>query len=192
VRPLCLCGALLLAALPLAAGARSAWQRIAPAEMSAAQRAQAEAAAAARESMFNRLMGRLKSVMEDQGPAEAIAVCRDEAPQIARETARERGVGIGRTSSRLRNPKNRPPEWARSLVKERAAEPTFLAHRDGRLAALLPIRLKQECLGCHGAPAELKDDVKSALRKLYPRDRATGFAEGDLRGWFWVEVPARK
>jgi hypothetical protein len=28
-----------------------------------------------------------------------------------------------------------------------------------------------------------------ALAARYPDDRATGFAPGDLRGWFWVEVP---
>jgi hypothetical protein len=32
-------------------------------------------------------------------------------------------------------------------------------------------------------------DVRQALLQRYPEDRAIGYAEGDLRGWFWVEVP---
>jgi hypothetical protein len=28
------------------------------------------------------------------------------------------------------------------------------------------------------------------LAKTYPGDRATGFAAGELRGWFWLEIPA--
>jgi hypothetical protein len=32
--------------------------------------------------------------------------------------------------------------------------------------------------------------VKEALAEHYPEDQATGFQEGDLRGWFCIEVPA--
>jgi hypothetical protein len=31
--------------------------------------------------------------------------------------------------------------------------------------------------------------IAGAIRRLYPADAATGFAEGDLRGALWVEVP---
>jgi hypothetical protein len=31
--------------------------------------------------------------------------------------------------------------------------------------------------------------VTAAHAAKYPKDQATGFKEGDLRGWFWVEVP---
>ena len=37
---------------------------------------------------------------------------------------------------------------------------------------------------------EAMKNVKEALAASYPADRATGFREGDLRGWFWIEVPA--
>ena len=35
----------------------------------------------------------------------------------------------------------------------------------------------------------LAGEVKNELASLYPNDQATGFKEGDLRGWFWVNVP---
>ena len=65
-----------------------------------------------------------------------------------------------------------------------------LAHEDGRFAALLPIQLKVGCLGCHGPRESILPTVREALEAAYPDDKATGFKAGELRGWFWVEVPA--
>ena len=60
----------------------------------------------------------------------------------------------------------------------------------GELGAFLPIKLAAPCLACHGPADDLDEDVRSALAESYPDDQATGFAEGDLRGWFWIEVPS--
>ena len=35
-------------------------------------------------------------------------------------------------------------------------------------------------------------EVQHALKESYPVDRAVGFAEGEVRGWFWVELPKRQ
>jgi hypothetical protein len=40
---------------------------------------------------------------------------------------------------------------------------------------------------CHGPSESLAPDIKEKLATLYPQDQATGFSEGELRGWFWVE-----
>jgi hypothetical protein len=42
---------------------------------------------------------------------------------------------------------------------------------------------------CHGPREMIADEVQTALSAHYPEDRAVGFSEGDLRGWFWIEVP---
>jgi hypothetical protein len=47
---------------------------------------------------------------------------------------------------------------------------------------VLPIRLKAQCLTCHGPTESIPEPVRVALRELYPQDEATGFAENDLRG----------
>jgi mono/diheme cytochrome c family protein len=54
----------------------------------------------------------------------------------------------------------------------------------------MPITISAQCLACHGARDRLAPGVADALAKLYPKDNATGYDDGDLRGWFWVEVPA--
>lgn len=145
----------------------------------------------AKEALFKKLSGRLMEAMETQGPASAIAVCRKEATQIAETVGRERGLRIGRTGVRLRNPKNDPPSWAESLVSERAETPNFVVLDNGDPAALLPIKLQSQCLMCHGPQEQIPQVVQDQLAKLYPNDEATGFRAGELRGWFWVELPSQ-
>ena len=143
----------------------------------------------AKDALFERLSARLVDAMTSQGPAAAIRVCSQEAPQIAAEVGAEQGVRIGRTSFKLRNPENQPPEWARAFVEQRTTEPQFLALEDETTAALLPIKLLPQCVVCHGQANALAPEIKAQLDQLYPNDAATGFGVGDLRGWFWVEVP---
>lgn len=145
---------------------------------------------AARDDLFGQLMTRLQTAIEQHGAASAIGVCQEAAPTIARAVGEARNLSIGRTSWKLRNPKNQPPAWAMALVEARTEGPSALAHPDGRLGVLLPIRLKSQCLACHGAMEAIPAEVRRALKTRYPDDAATGFAEGDLRGWFWVEVPS--
>ncbi len=141
--------------------------------------------------MFQELSGKLMEAMAKGGPPAAIEVCSKEAPQVAERVGKRLKVRIGRTSLKLRNPKNAPPDWAKQLVEQQVGKPTFLQLPDGGTGALLPIRLEAKCLPCHGPPETVSDDVRKQLAKFYPEDRATGFKVGDLRGWFWVEVPAK-
>ncbi len=165
------------------------WTEVKGDALSDAQKTQRTKADGAREALFAKLMGRLTEVMAKDGTVKAVEVCRSEAHPLSDAVAKEQGVAIGRTSHKLRNPLNTPPDWARPLVEARRDTPAFLAATDGRLGVLAPIRLKATCLACHGDPAKLDPAVKAVLATGYPRDEAMGFAEGDLRGWFWIEVP---
>lgn len=146
-------------------------------------------AIAAKEEMFKQLSGRLMEVMKSDGPGAAIEVCSKEALQFATQVGEQQGVKIGRTALKLRNPTNSPPTWASNLATDTATEPQFVSVDDHTVGALLPIKLQQKCLTCHGESETLAPPVKEQLAKFYPNDTATGFKEGDLRGWFWVEVP---
>jgi hypothetical protein len=163
---------------------------IAPDQMDEAQQRQQLVALAARDTLFQQLSGRLTEVLTDAGPTKAIEVCKSDAPRLAGEVGQQFGVSIGRTSHRLRNPANKPPDWSQALVDQQVAEPQFVSLDDGRLGVLLPIHLKAACVLCHGPKDKIVPDVRASLVSHYPQDQATGFQEGDLRGWFWVEVPA--
>lgn len=123
------------------------------------------------------------------GPAAAIDACRVEAPGIARKHSTD-GVKIGRTSDRLRNPANAGPDWVtptleRWLANPDGREPVVVELDGERVGYVEPIVTQPMCLACHGET--LSPAVADTIERLYPEDRATGFAAGDLRGVFWVE-----
>lgn len=167
----------------------------------AAPEARVDAAEArAREAadlLFTRLSGELSAAMQAGGPPGAVGVCRDRAPAIAQDVARETGVRIGRTSLRVRNPANAPDAWEREVLE------AFEARRAGgeawsamearqvngaELRWMRPIPTGALCVSCHGG-AEVSPATEAALAAAYPRDAARGYAMGDLRGAFTARVP---
>ena len=166
-----------------------AWRTVAEKDLDAAQQAQRDRALAARKALFEDLFRTVSYVGRRGGPAGAIAVCKDRAPALAEATAKAHGVRIGRTSFRLRNPRNEAPGWVAPLTADRPDTPRYASGPRGEFGAVLPIKLQATCLPCHGPEDAIPEDVRRRLREAYPDDRATGFREGDLRGWFWVEVP---
>lgn len=138
------------------------------------------------------LQSALLGALADGGPDRAIDVCATEAPRLADAAAKD-GLRLGRTASRLRNPENRPPPWVAPLLDELAKSPAEGAHRTvalpgGRAGYVEAIVMKPLCGTCHGE--SVAPELRSRISSRYPRDEATGFREGDLRGVFWVEVPA--
>ncbi|HPG24250.1 MAG TPA: DUF3365 domain-containing protein [Myxococcota bacterium] len=126
-----------------------------------------------------------------RGPVEAVAACRLRAPEIARAQSRD-GVRLGRSSHRLRNPANAPPDWVAPVIDDWLTHPEDRAPRtlplgEGRTGYVEPILLQPLCLSCHGDA--IAPDLAARIEHLYPEDRATGFHVGELRGVFWVELP---
>lgn len=169
--------------------AASGWERVSEDELSDEAADQLERARAARKELGSTLQNELKSAVSEQSFSGAVEFCRDRAPEIAREVADDKDVNIGRTSHRLRNPDNHPPAWAKAAVERKEAQTYTYRGPDRQLGYLRPIKLKGLCVNCHGSRDQLAPDVPEMLDKHYPEDRATGFEVGDLRGWFWVEVP---
>jgi hypothetical protein len=126
-----------------------------------------------------------------EGAVEAVGACRIRAPEIAGNLSRD-GVRVGRSSHRLRNPANAPPDWVKPLLDEYAADPSdrkpkSQALSEGRVGYVEPIATQPLCLTCHGDG--LEPDLAARITSLYPKDEAVGFRAGDLRGVFWAEFP---
>ena len=170
-------------------GAPAQWEEVLPGLMNENQKAQQELVLTATNALASELMGELSAALDEGGPAAGITVCREKAPMVASHVSELYGVEIGRTSHKLRNPANVAPDWAEPYVAELEDDPTYVAGPGGELGALLPIRLKAECEMCHGPQEAIDDEIMAAINESYPDDRAVGFTEGELRGWFWVEVP---
>lgn len=163
-------------------------QELTPDKLSPAQQANYDRAKAAQQELAATLLGAVGQAMQSGGPEAAIETCATKAPTIAEQVALKHKVHIGRTSFKLRNPKNSPPDWTKPYVQARAEAEVILGSDDGAIKRLSPIRIMAPCLQCHGPADALTEQVSSALKARYPEDQATGFALNDLRGWFWVEA----
>jgi hypothetical protein len=167
-----------------------------PAAMQTQPSSQAEVARAelAMNALQQALLTKLRSAMDQGGPAAAVVVCRDEARGIGDRLAHEYGIQLGRTSHRVRNPANAPRDWAKAIVAGAAgakasAERLRVVDLGDRVGVLRPIGTIDMCTRCHGGADVVRENLGAALAQSYPQDQATGFGAGDLRGWMWAEVP---
>jgi hypothetical protein len=140
------------------------------------------------------LQERLITAMAEGGPPAAVTVCRDEAQALTRSIGEQRGLALGRTSHRVRNVVNAPRAWAVDVVDAHAGRAAVEVEAQtfdlgGRIGVLKPIGTQPLCVTCHGPAETVRAAIGDALASSYPDDRAVGFEAGELRGWFWAEVP---
>jgi anthranilate phosphoribosyltransferase len=142
-----------------------------------------------------KLLATLTQAIDKSGPEGAIAVCRDEAPKLAKAASEQTGWTIRRVSLRERNPKAVPDAWESAGLEDfdrRAAagespatlEKAEVVVENGqtlqRYMRALPTQAL--CLSCHGPAASLSPAVTAQLHALYPADKAVGYRVGDIRG----------
>jgi hypothetical protein len=147
-------------------------------------------------AMQDAVLRELTDALSRGGAASAISFCHLDATFMAQRVGKEEGIAAGRTSDRLRNPTNAPKPWAAALVQSNAGKQArsvegFVVDLGENVGVLRPISERAMCAGCHGPVEKLSPGVKDVLADRYPIDRAVGFKEGEIRGWFWVEVPKR-
>ncbi|MFO7541363.1 MAG: DUF3365 domain-containing protein [Thiobacillus sp.] len=146
-------------------------------------------------SLVQKLGGELKAALGEKGPEGAISVCKERAPQIAAEVSKQSGFTVARVSPKYRNPAGVPDTWeaeAQAGLEKRLAageKPETLdtwqivstpAGKQFRYAKALPVQ--PVCLTCHGDPATIPEGVKARVAAEYPKDKATGYGPGMVRG----------
>jgi len=142
-----------------------------------------------------KLLAVLQEEIARGGPEGAIAVCREQAPAMARAASEQSGWTVRRVSLRNRNPKAVPDAWERAALEDfdrRAAakeSPATLERAEVTMVGGQPVQRYMRalptlalCTQCHGAADKLSPAVTAKLKTLYPDDRATGYAVGDIRG----------
>lgn len=168
-----------------------AWQQVSTDALSDSAKARLEEAKKAKQMLGSMLVKELTAAVEGGNFARGVEVCKEAAPKVADQVSEQYDVAVGRTSFKVRNPDNAPRAWAEPYVEERVKEDVVLMGPKDTLAYLSPIKTAAVCLNCHGTAEQIPEDVQQMIAEAYPQDEATGFAEGDLRGWFWVEVAER-
>jgi len=147
------------------------------------------------------LGGELKKNMkakfkEDKSGLAAVKFCAKEAKEITKEVAKKfpKGVTVRRVASKYRNEANKPDSIDTKVLKEFQKEldsKTFvkkpkLVDANGTKRVYIPILVERACLKCHGEYIDSK--ITGVIKSHYPKDKATGFKEGDLRGAMVAEI----
>lgn len=145
------------------------------------------------------LMQALTGALQEGGPTRAIEVCRDTAPKIAERFSAESSAKVSRTSLKVRRESNAPEPWQREVLEsfegrkaagdDLATVEYFETTADGGARYMKPIVTQPLCVTCHGT--SIAPEVRDALAKHYPKDTATGFQVGDIRGAFSVVWPSQ-
>lgn len=134
----------------------------------------------------------LVSAIQKDGLASAVAVCQDQAPEIAAKLSTD-GWTVARTSLKTRNAANVPDEWETLVLasfeeQAKAGEPisklSATHTSDGDFRYMKAIPTGQLCLACHGSSVD--PDLQKTINARYPHDTATGFALNDIRGAFTI------
>jgi hypothetical protein len=137
------------------------------------------------------LSGELMTQMKTGGIPLAISYCNTAALPLTSAMSKAEGVQIKRTSHKVRNPLNSPSEnellilrkYQQNLASGIPLEPIVELNQKGVPHYYAPIMIDKKCLVCHGTlDQELSKAADSIIKSRYPKDLATGFKEGDLRG----------
>ncbi len=138
-----------------------------------------------------KLGGTLVEKMKDGGVKEAVPFCNTKAIPLTEEMAKKFNVSIKRTSHLLRNENNKANDkealvinnYRDLLTKGKGLKPVVELDNDGNPHFYAPIILQKKCLACHGEVGiNVTKKSDSIIESYYPKDLATGFKEGDLRG----------
>lgn len=142
-----------------------------------------------------KLLAVLQEEITKDGPENAMAVCRDKAPQMAKAASEKTGWNIRRVSLKNRNPNATPDAWEKAALEEfeqrQAAGQAPATLEKGELITegtvptyryIKALPTQTLCLSCHGSPDNFSPSFKAKLHALYPHDKATGYAPGQIRG----------
>lgn len=140
---------------------------------------------------FKELSTNLMTQMKAGGPAQAIPFCNQKASPITEEVSEKYNVVIKRTSNKLRSCENEPTgreleimDVYQQLISEnKELQPIVEIDKDQKKHFYAPIKVKANCLVCHGKVNEtMTVKTDSIIKSIYQFDIATGYSEGDLRG----------
>jgi hypothetical protein len=144
----------------------------------------------------------MKAHMKKGGPMDALNFCSNEAYSLTESVNKKlpNGVRVKRVSLKYRSPANQPTEDEAKVLQAmenlKEANVILPKHFVEKVNATTykfykPLLInKGVCLKCHG---DIKNtDLKRAIAKRYPVDKATGYKMGDLRGAIVVTIEKSK
>jgi len=146
---------------------------------------------------FTALSQQLQKAVKEGGIPNAIQYCNLAAYQITDSLSQVHQAVIRRTSLKNRNSKNKATELEQIVLADfgkkaadgQALEPIVKPLDGQKIAFYAPIKLNDFCLNCHGKLGEtLTDENYQLIKKHYPDDKVIGYASGELRGMWSIQL----
>jgi hypothetical protein len=137
----------------------------------------------------------LSKAIQESGPMKALRVCNHKMPKLTAHLSDVYGKQLSRVSLKYRNPNNAPDEWQREILEDfetrkalgenvklmaYAEIVTHQGQKQFRFMTAIPT--ENSCLTCHGTT--LSPKLHKRINTLYPKDKAIGYEQGDIRGAF--------
>jgi len=133
----------------------------------------------------------LMKAIQEKGTVGAVEFCNLRAMNLTDSMAAKHNAIIKRVSDKPRNPDNMANEKELDYItvfKEQIAikgidvEP-IVEEINGKVNFYYPITTNNMCLQCHGQPNnQVTAETLTTLKMLYPKDKATGYDTGQVRG----------
>jgi cytochrome c551/c552 len=154
--------------------------------------------------LISQLGQKLKGAIASDGPVAAVSVCKETAPAIAKSLSARHGALVSRVGTRARNANMGVPNaWqkdalgdfdARLAKGEKPADLEYwkvvdMGNGQRELRYAKAIVTQQLCVTCHGKAEDIPAPLLEKIRAEYPRDQATGYSVGQLRGAVVVAQP---
>lgn len=133
------------------------------------------------------LLNNVSSAMQKGGAPYAIEFCNLKALKLTDSIADLYDCKIQRITDKNRNPENLVSELDMDFIRQLETSKQKVVDTDSAAVFYKPIKIASAaCLNCHGDAKAIAPQTAALINKLYPNDKATGYSEGDLRGWWKI------
>jgi len=150
---------------------------------------------------FKIFKSKIEKVGSQKGLPAVVEFCHENAMKLTDSLGKVHQVEIKRTSHKLRNPENKPDADEQAVIENylrlqeehKFMDPVVTTDGEGYVHFYAPIKIKEKCLQCHGQPGkDIPEDVYKIIKAKYPKDQATGFKLGELRGIWDIKFLDKK
>ena len=134
--------------------------------------------------------------INEKGAEGALAFCNEKAYPLTDSMAQVLKASIKRVSDKPRNKNNLAngneaahiKVFKETLSKGEQPKPVVM-EINGKMVGHYAIITNKMCLQCHGTiNKEILPQTYSRIKTLYPGDKATGYAENQVRGLWVIEM----
>jgi len=146
-----------------------------------------EKAVKAGKGLMKSLGSVLKMKIQEEGPVAAIEFCSEKAITITTDESKKWGMTLSRITDKPRNSDNKANEEEMALIttaKSDLAKGELKKVYKIDQAVYMPMLMKPLCLTCHGE--QIPPQILKEIENKYPRDKAEGYKEGELRGFIKI------